>query len=47
MGQECGKPAVWIGTKDCGFRSGFCQRCRESGREAAGFVIWEAVKVEG
>jgi hypothetical protein len=41
---ECGKPAVWIGTKASGFRSGFCQHCREHGDERFGFLAWEPVK---
>jgi hypothetical protein len=40
-GHECGKPAVWIGTKATGFRSGFCLRCRAEGWERHGYVTWE------
>jgi len=42
-GHECGKPATWIGTKSNGYRSGFCDQCKEHGWEASGFVKWERV----
>lgn len=46
---ECGKPAMWIGTKANGFRSGYCLRCRAEGDEARSVVRWEPIpaKVEG
>jgi len=37
FGHECGKPAVWLGTKDNGFQSGFCDRCRHEGWERTGY----------
>jgi len=40
FGHECGKPAVWIGTKPDGFKSGFCQDCKERGTEAKTFTSW-------
>ena len=40
-GQECGKPAEWIGTQQDGFRAGFCAKCRAAGYEARGMVRWE------
>lgn len=43
FGHECGKPASWIGTKANGFRSGFCDRCKQDGDERHGFVAWEAI----
>jgi len=43
-GQECGKPAKWLGTDKDGFRSGFCAECKERGREAR--LIAEWVRVE-
>ena len=42
-GHECGKPAAWVGTTASGFRSGFCNRCREFGDEARAFVAWQPV----
>ena len=42
-GHECGKPAVWIGTSPSGFRSGFCQRCRDTGYEARSFTDWTLI----
>jgi hypothetical protein len=42
-GHECGKPALWIGTKASGFRSGFCVRCRATGFEARAMAKWEPV----
>src|SRR4051812_2715272 len=41
FGHECGRPAVWIGRKANGYRSGFCAACREHGSEARAFVSWE------
>ncbi len=41
---ECGKPAVWIGTKANGFRSGFCVNCRQEGFEARGMISWKHVE---
>jgi hypothetical protein len=38
---ECGKPAEWIGTSSRGFRSGYCNHCRQHGDEARGVVCWE------
>lgn len=40
-GHECRKPAVWLGTKPSGWSSGFCDRCRHQGDEAATYVRWE------
>jgi hypothetical protein len=40
---ECGKPAAWIGTKANGFASGFCDDCKQHGREARGVVEWKPV----
>ena len=42
--QECGKPAVWLGTKTSGWVSGFCDACKRDGRERLGVVTWEAIK---
>ena len=36
FGHECGKPAVWLGTKHGGFQSGRCERCRVEGDERFG-----------
>lgn len=44
FGHECGKPATWIGTKASGFRSGFCDHCKEHGDERHGFVAWEPIR---
>lgn len=41
-GHECGKPAVWVGTKANGFKSGFCDDCKRRGYEARGYISWEA-----
>ncbi len=38
---ECREPAVWIGTKPNGYRSGFCDHCKRLGREATEFTTWE------
>lgn len=38
---ECGRPAVWIGTFKTGFRSGFCDDCKNHGDEARLVVSWE------
>lgn len=43
LGQECGKPAIWIGTTDSGHRAGFCNECKERGYEAPGFGKWRRV----
>lgn len=44
FGHECGKPATWIGTKkNSGFRSGFCDHCKERGDEARAFVTWKRI----
>ena len=43
FGHECGRPATWIGTKRNGFRSSFCDRCKEHGWEAAGFIHWQKI----
>ena len=45
--QECGKPAVWLGTKANGFQSGFCARCRTDGWERNGYVTWAEYPKEG
>lgn len=44
FGHECGEPATWIGTKSSGYRSGFCDRCKEHGFEARAFAAWERIK---
>lgn len=47
---ECGKPATWLGTKDCAswpggtFTSGYCDRCKESGDEARTVKTWQRVE---
>lgn len=38
---ECGKPAAWIGETSNGFRSGYCDHCKEHGWEARRVVRWE------
>lgn len=43
-GHECGKPATWIGEKANGWRSGFCDKCKESGDEARPMVKWERIE---
>lgn len=40
---ECGKPAVWIGTNRNGFRSGYCDHCKNHGDEGLRCVAWEPV----
>lgn len=44
FGHECGKPATWIGVRPDGFKSGFCDDCKERGWERRGFDQWERVK---
>lgn len=40
FGHECGKPATWVGTRTAtGFRSGFCDWCREHGDERHGYTF--------
>jgi hypothetical protein len=37
---ECGKPAVFVGTKsETGFRSGFCDWCAKHGDERHGYIM--------
>lgn len=43
FGHECGKPATWIGTKSNGYRSGFCDNCKERGWEASAYSQWERI----
>jgi hypothetical protein len=43
FGHECGKQAVWVGTKANGYQSGFCDECRHHGYEARFFVNWEVI----
>ena len=40
---ECGKPATWIGTKENGFRSGFCDFHKEHGAERFPYKTWERI----
>jgi len=40
FGHECGKPAVWVGTRADGFQCGFCDDCRQRGHEARAYVSW-------
>ena len=42
-GQECGKPAVWIGTKASGWQSGFCEACYRHGDERHEFKTWRRI----
>lgn len=42
---ECGKPAVWIGTKSNGFEASFCDKCKNHGWEACGFFRWRLIEV--
>ena len=39
-GHECGKPAQWIAQKDSGYRSGFCDHCKNNGSERTNFKHW-------
>ncbi len=49
-GQECGKPATWLGARvgkiGAGqpFVMGFCDRCKERGAEAVGIRRWERIR---
>ena len=45
-GHECGKPATWIGQNAKGFRSGFCDHCKEHGDEARRIRQWERARME-
>lgn len=40
---ECGAPATWIGETANGFRSGFCDQCKQYGWEARDVVRWTPV----
>jgi len=42
-GHECGKPAIWIGTKANGFKSGFCDHCKKYGYERHGMMGWQKI----
>lgn len=37
FGHECGKPATWIGIMRNGWKSGFCDECKEHGHERKQF----------
>ncbi len=39
FGDECGKPATWLGRTHGGFQSGRCDRCKEDGDERFGLVF--------
>lgn len=41
---ECGRPAVWMGTKANGFRSGFCEECKHEGTEARSVSTWDRIE---
>jgi hypothetical protein len=47
FGHECGKPAVWIGTKPSqsvvgsNFHGAFCAKCKREGWDAKGVKTWE------
>lgn len=43
FGHECGKPARWLGTGRNGFKSGYCDRCKQVGDEALRCVAWEPI----
>lgn len=43
FGHECGKPAAWVGTDAKGFRSGFCDNCKEHGWDARTVKVWAPV----
>lgn len=49
---ECGKPAVWLGTKQSEghiglniapgpFSCGFCDDCKRNGHEARAYTTWQ------
>ncbi len=46
FGHECGKPAIWIGSRPYPgfpgsvFESGFCDDCRARGSEAHTMTAW-------
>lgn len=44
---ECGKPATWIGIAASGFRSGFCNDCKEHGWERRQFERFDPVVPKG
>lgn len=43
FGHECGKPARWIGITSRGFRSGYCDVCKNIGDEGLCCVTWEEI----
>ena len=46
FGHECGKTATWLASghfDGSNFVSGFCDRCKEHGYEAASFSVWERI----
>jgi hypothetical protein len=42
---ECGKPATWLGTKNNGFTSGFCNECKQYGYEAKAYTTWTEIEL--
>ena len=40
---ECGKLAIWAGTRNSGHVQFFCDRCKETGWERAGVVQWRQI----
>lgn len=44
FGHECGKPAMWLGAKDSGFKSGYCDHCKQHGDEARAVTQWTRVR---
>lgn len=43
-GQECGRPATWIGFTAAGWGAGFCDRCKDGGRDTRNKVRWERIE---
>ncbi len=43
---ECGKPATWIGIRRNGFRSGFCDQCKDHGAEAKQYFTFCRIRQE-
>lgn len=43
-GDECGAPATWLGISKDGWGSGFCDRCKEHGTEAARMSTWRRIE---
>ena len=48
VGHECGRPAVFVGTKpSTGFEACFCAECKAHGHEARAYRDWRGIDPAG